>query len=298
MKKQSLLFLFALLFFTVAKAQTYYFVQVQGTITDLTTGKAIIKGSQVSATSKLKLSPGAKAIVMSSTQGRFNMPDPVKPVQTEIVTFVKDVLSPIKTNAQASTRGDEEKNGIIDFKNYLASGALFVLGNTYTLRVDANLFPMNDDKRFVISYKYNGANVGKKVPYQTDVITLDKKTMFEKDGNAINPEEVAPITLLYYSSLQNKASTEIGKFKIAYFDDQRLLDLKEELSAIADFIPDNDKQSDAGKYYHLFRYVRDVYGKITDETKFKEWLKNNNFLTNTNVSFDNTREANELQSEK
>lgn len=271
--------------FQTISAQTYYFVQVQGKISS--GGSTLAKGSKVSASSKIKIAPGAKAVVMSSTSGRFVLPKPGTVKASEFEDILTNVISPLKTNGQASTRGAEDE--IVDLAFYFTEGQFAVLSDTLTFQLDEATYPLEVGKSFVaFSYKYNGKSISKVIPFEGNLVTLDKKLLFvTKSGEPVPAEDVEKVTVYYFKDYQAKDKVKLTTFKPIFVDLEELKGDLDFLTAMEEYQAETD---DTGRYYHIYRFVRDVYGKVSDELTLKNWLVENAYLSDNSIEFDEDRD--------
>lgn len=271
-------------------AQTYYFVQVDGKISS--GGSALAKGSKVSASSKIKIAPGAKAVVMSSTSGRFVLPKPGTSKTSEFEDILTNVISPLKTNGQASTRGAEDE--IVDLAFYFTEGQFAVLSDTLTFQLDESTYPLEDGKSFVaFSYKYQGKSINKVIPFSGNLVTLDKNLLFvTKAGEPIPVEDVDNVTVYYFKDYASKDRVKLTTFNPVFVD---LEELKGDLDFLTEMEEYQTETDDTGRYYHIYRFVRDVYGKVSDELTLKNWLVENGYITDNSIEFDEERDkANQI----
>ncbi len=123
--------------------ETYQVVFVQGNIS--ISGQALTRGAKLDASQKVVFKGAdAKAVIISTTRGRFVL-DAKKatPSGSELVAFIKDVVSPLKTNSKLSTRGGLNEKGILDLEKHFGMQAkveeflpVFVMiGETYDFKI-------------------------------------------------------------------------------------------------------------------------------------------------------------------
>lgn len=261
--------------------ETYHVVHVKGKIQNITTKKFLRRGMKIKSSDNLKLSKGSKAVMIGARRGRFVLSTKrAKKKGTEFYAFVKDVVSPLKKNAKASTRGAEDSD-VESLKGYFGDTDFAIIGEKVEFNLNASRYPLSKTKLLVCRYTYDGRVINKKLPFDGNTVTFDKSRIFTKNDLKINPDEVENVEIYYYNR-KNRSSTKEASFNVIFVNAGELKSELTELLAIYD----KDKGlSDNDKYAHVYTYVRDVHGKYFDVKVFKKWLKNNHFISSTNVIF-------------
>ncbi len=123
--------------------ETYQVVFVQGNIS--IGGQALTRGASLNASQKVVFKGNdAKAVVISTTRGRFVLDSKkATPAGSELVAFIKDVVSPLKTNSKLSTRGGLNEKGILDLEKHFGMQAkpeeflptFIMIGDNYEFKI-------------------------------------------------------------------------------------------------------------------------------------------------------------------
>ncbi len=261
--------------------ETYHVVHVKGKIQNVSTKKYLRRGMKIKSSDNLKLSKGAKAVMIGSRRGRFILTTKrAKKKGTEFYAFVKDVVSPLKKNAKASTRGAEDTD-VESLKGYFGDTDFAIIGKKVAFNVNLSNYPLSKTKFLVCRYVYNGKAINKKLPYEGNTVTFDRSRIFTKNGTKISPDEVEQIEI-YYFDRSNRSSRKEAAFNVVFVDSD---ELKNELTELLAIYNKDKNLNDNAKYAHVYTYVRDVHGKYFDEKVFKKWLKANGFISSTDVKF-------------
>lgn len=255
--KTLLTFLCATMLWAAQNSENYYIIQLKGGILNKTTGKALKIGDQINHDDQLKfLSSDAGAILMSTKRGRFVVkPATHHATENELTVFVKNVLLPVKSSGNLSTRG-EEADGIMDLKNFLGTEKFAIIGDRVALHLNAAKYPVSDMHFFIYRYEHDGKAVSKKVPFENGKIIFDKNLLYQTYGGLIAAETVKTVDI-YYHNAATKNSTAIVKFSPVYLPED---EIKQELKVQIDiFKAQNLGKEEIKKELH--GYIRDVYGK-------------------------------------
>jgi hypothetical protein len=231
--------------------ETYQVIFVQGTIVNKATGANITKGAKLSAKDKVSFrSKDAKAVILSTTRGRFVMTGKPATGTTELIAFVNDVVSPLKTNAKLSTRGmgTMADNGIQDMQtffgmvqrdaeNKLLKLPIFaMIGDKYSFKVDVSRYPMNAEKFLGIYYE-TPKKVGKAIAFKGNVATLSKEGHFVSKG--VDFKEVDFVEIRQYNKATNNFEKEVlASFRPIFIDP---IDLKETFQEFINLSGDKDE---------------------------------------------------------
>lgn len=260
MSKYVITLVLCVIFQYLAVAQeVYYVVQVKGEVINQATKTAVKQGDKVSADDKLKFRTADAAVVfISSKRGRFiakahttgNTND------SELVALVKNVLLPVKTTSNLSTRGSDENDGVVDLKNHLGTQKFYIIGNKLEISLNASVYPLSGDKFFIYRYEHAGKAISKKIHSEGQKIVLDKQILYETPHGNVSPESIEHVDV-YYFDASTKKSTHIVKFSPVFLPED----------AIADELKVQAQVLSALKLTHteikkeLADYIADIYGK-------------------------------------
>ncbi|MEN8250055.1 MAG: hypothetical protein ABFS32_14075 [Bacteroidota bacterium] len=246
MKNLAAIFLF--LAFQV-NAQEYTVLQIKGEITRVSTGKLLKQGDKISDDEKISFKTNnAMAAVLSTTKGRYI----IKPKQEELeksndlVYVLKSTVTPVRGGM--STRAAGIQNAL-DLKMYFSEKPYVWVGEEIRLEVSGVAFPMNENNFFFISYVYNDQVINKMLGHDNEDLILKKKTLFEVDGEPIDPTQVSNYKLYYYK-VDSEESTLITQIEFVLIDTETLESLYSQLQ--------NDGED---TFYHIADLYSDLYGK-------------------------------------
>lgn len=273
------LFLFQLLilaFFNVSLAQVndeiFHIIHIQGTILNKNSNDVLKRGMKLSAKDKVVFkSKDAKAVVLGTKRGRFIMSAKPTASGSELVAFVNDVVSPLKTNSQLSTRGTEDAEEVIDFQDFFGSDAFAIVGDNFFFKVNTSKYPLSDKKFFVFRYVFNGKAINKKIGFDGNVLSLKKDVLFKVNNEEVPVNDIEKVQIYYYDS-ESKSSKEMAAFKPVFINEFELKGELEELNTMMA----NEKMQEKDKLDEYFKFVSDVYGR-TDKHALSDWLKANKF---------------------
>ncbi|OJJ21340.1 hypothetical protein BKI52_12325 [marine bacterium AO1-C] len=261
--------------------ETYHVVHVKGKIQNMTTKKPLRRGMKIKSSDNLKLSKGSKAVMIGARRGRFILSTKrAKKKGNEFYAFVKDVVSPLKKNAKASTRGAEDTD-VESLKGYFGDTDFAIIGDKVAFNLNLSRYPLSKTKLLVCRYEHNGRVINKKLPFEGNTVTFDRNRVFKKNDQTINPDDVSNIEI-YYFNRSNRSSRKEASFNVVFVNSE---ELKSELSELMNIYDKDKTLDDNAKYGHAYTYVRDVHAKFFDEKVFKKWLKSNEFISTTKVKF-------------
>ena len=269
---KNLLTILLSLIFSLALAgegETYFIIQLKGGIVNKTTGKPLKMGDKIGHNDQLKfMSTDAAAVLMSTKRGRFIVkPGESKSNSSELTAFVKNVLLPVKSSGNLSTRGGEA-DGIIDLKSHLGNDKFAIIGDQVTMRLNAGKYPLSDSKFFIYRYEADGRVVSKKIPHEGEKIILDKKLLYvTQEGDTIPANKVEKVDIYSYDAT-TKSSALVTKFSPMFLDKKEVMqELKVQYNVFKTLkLPKDQIEKE------LLAYIRDIYGK-TDEDALNEIIQ-------------------------
>jgi hypothetical protein len=223
------------------------------------TGKLLKMGDKINPDDQLKfLSSDAAAILMSSKRGRFVVkPTVTKGDENELLVYVKNVILPVKSVGTLSTRGDDETDsGIIDLKNYFGSDKFVVIGDKLSIKVNTDIYPINNNKFFIYRYEYGGKAISKKIPAEGNTIIFDKNILYQSANGSIPSESIENVDI-YLFDQNTKVSSLITKINPLYLPENVI---KEELKVQYDIFTSQNLTKDE-ILKELTAYINDIYGK-------------------------------------
>jgi hypothetical protein len=211
--------------------ETYHVVHVKGKIQNLTTKKPLRRGMKIKASDNLKLTKGSKAVMIGARRGRFILSTKrAKKKGNEFYAFVKDVVSPLKKNAKASTRGAEDTD-VESLKGYFGDTDFAIIGDKVDFNLNLSRYPLSKSKLLVCRYQHDGRVINKKLPFEGNTVTFDRNRVFKKNDQTINPDDVENIEIYYYDR-SSRSSRKEASFKIIFINSEELKSELTELMAI------------------------------------------------------------------
>jgi hypothetical protein len=252
--------------FSFFQAETYHIIYVKGEVL-IEKDKRLLKiGMKIGSEDRLIFkNKDAKVIVMSNLRGRFVLMLNNPQQTSELIAIVKEVISPLKTNAAMSTRGAPKI--MRDLADYFGNEVFFIVGDTLTFEADRSKFKINDNQYFQIQYKLGDSLVKKKLESANNLVTLNTQDLFkDKQGKFFLPEEVE----IYWFVHKPRAIGSRTRF-------QPVIISKDELKAqYAELLKLIENQTLSKEAYtdYILSYFRDVYGK-TDENALESWVEEN-----------------------
>lgn len=231
------------------KSQSYTVIHIIGKIYDTQSGAYLTKGTKVESDANLRFdSEGARAAVLSSTQGRFVIQQTQSAgSQSDIVYALTSVISPVR--GRLSTRAGSINN-TLDFQKHFNEGTIALLGKSYQVTVSPSVFPMSESQFFYAQYQYNNETINKKLGSDEDNLVIDLNTFFSIDGAAIDPSQVTN-TKLYYYDVSKGSSKFITDMDITFVPN-------ETLKSLAGEFEENAAES-------ITEIINSIYGKCTTE---------------------------------
>jgi hypothetical protein len=252
--------------FSTLNAETYHILYVKGEIL-LKKDRSLLKtGMKIRAEDQLIFkNREAKAIVMSNLSGRFVLALNKPPQTAELIAFVKEVVSPLKTNATLSTRGTPQV--VRDLADYFGKDTFFIIGNKLTFEADRSKFKINDNQYFQIQYKLGDSLVKKKLESANNLVSLDMPALFQdQEGKFLLPAEVEICWFVHKPrSMEPKTSFQ----PVVISEDE----LKPQYAELLKLIENQQLNPEDYRNY-ILSYFRDVYGQ-TDENALESWVEEN-----------------------
>ncbi|TAE70166.1 MAG: hypothetical protein EAZ85_12170 [Bacteroidetes bacterium] len=271
---------------TTSYGEVYQVVFVQGTIMNQTKNQAITRGGKISANDKVVFkSKDAKAVVISTTRGRFVLEGKKsKQAGNELVAFVNEVISPLKTNSKLSTRaGESDKVADLEKHFGLTKGVsqFAIVGDVYSFK-----FTPKENAKLILVIHYNNGTKQKVTSMAFSGSSYDlKKDVYFKEGT----ENVKFIEIYEATTSKENKKPVLGDpkagFKPLFIHKEELgASFKEYLAATkidealksymsadgkmkeTEIKAEMDKMSENRKKAELlFYFIQEGYGEINEE---------------------------------
>jgi len=248
--------------YTISYAQDKFTViKVSGSIIIQSTGSALNIGTAFSQNEDLLFkSAASRAAVINPQRGRFLL------TSDNLSEFKNSKSNFLPATGNISARGGNAILNTNDLKNYFEGN--YVIFDKVKIKINPEVFPMNEKKYFYIRYQYKNETINKKLTFSSDTLIINKNELLTIDGKQIPNPEITEMKLMYMEEGEKYVSTPICAFTPVFPD---LVQLKQEVKVILDQM--------AGKTYkekinEISAYITDFYGK-PDENNLKYWIKEN-----------------------
>ncbi len=259
--KAVLPFLFSLTLSLALCGQDYYVLQVKGIVKKVKTGALIKTKDMVKADDQLTFSSPSDAVaVVSPKSGRFIL-KPGKPTKSnELMSYVKDALSPASTRLSTRSGG---LNNILDLKAFFSQPILLLPELQYN--VNGQSFPIAEKTFFFIQYQYKGEQINKQLKINSDsLLIINRSDLFKIDGKPVDESEIKVPVLYYYS---DNGSVLISPVSFTLAD---LATVKNEIDVLVEALGPSEK--DSSKIQNeILDYLSEHYGKV-DGDNLKRWI--------------------------
>lgn len=260
---------------TISAETDFYIVKLNGKITNNDNSKELIQGDIINSSATYKVSDKKVSAVLVSEEGKFFMlkiPDQLSYNENHEIIFPCDkCVFPITDLDAGSKRGFKKveiKKDINDLKKYFCENKFTVLGDTLSVKLDKNVYPLNNDKFIVFYYQINNVQVSKKVGFENHYLKIEKAKLFSSNGQTQDGNILKNIFVYQYERSTEKAEllTKIN------FEFLSTTNLKKEFNVILKAV---NKQNFAptDKKKLLTDYFTDVYGMCC-ENKFSDFINN------------------------
>ncbi len=269
-----------------AQEELYHVIMTQGAIFNASSNALLTRGATIKSTDKVVFkSNTARAIMLSQTRGRFVMSPKPKAQGSELAAVVNEVASPLKANTQLSTRGFDESEPIVNFKDYFGDSTFFVIGEELVFKVNTSKYPLDPKNQLVMVYEYKGDRpdfkgkvIKKTTGFKGNVVSIRKDAHFTYRDSPVNVDEVESIDIYHFRNMDannRPASKEtLTSFRLIFKEEA---DLEEELRTYLSFYQTEEGLSNEKVFNLVSSYINDVYGR-TDKHLLEDWLTKKFFV--------------------
>jgi len=238
-------------------AQDYRVIKVDGSILYKKNDNPLEKGNSFADGEEfLFKTNNSRAAVIKPGKGRFIL----KPDNSDLA-FAKANLAPAMSHM--SSRSGALINRV-DLENYFSGK--YVILDEVKLKINKDVFLMDGNKYFYISYTYKGERIDKLLSYNADTLIINKTELLKVDGELILGSDVSDMALKYMNGTENNGRVTISTFT-PIFPDKAML--KEEIQIV---LEGYDKADNKEKLREAKSYINDFYGKANDDN-VEEWIK-------------------------
>lgn len=239
--------------------KVFQVIKVKGTITNISNGQSLATNSRFSAEDTLQFSTDGDRLAVIDERRQSYI---ARPAESDLGYQ----LEPIR--AKFNTRPGKILT-YIEFKEYLENRDFLVLGEKAELKIEAENFPIDDDHFFFIRYRLEGEAqpINKKLPSEGQKAIINKKKLFQVDGQAIPPEKTSQFQLYYHNS-QEKKSLKISEMRLIFPDETSL---RQEIEVIRSSYG-TSKTNRPKLRKAIENYLLEVYG-LPEPENLERWLK-------------------------
>lgn len=271
-KKFFLGILVTLLISNFTLAQDLYVLHVNGDILNTTNNANLKVGDMISQDASLSFgSNNAKAVVIGKSTGKMLL-DGSKSKKSptgEFMSLVSEVLFPIQSNKQMSTRSVLLET-VADISDYFNGDAYVFITDSIILDINKDKYPLSEANKMALRFTSGEEVYNRVIPtIGTNKLLLEKDSLFK--GASL--EEIESVDV-YYVIMATRKVDHVGSFNPIFVDQHQL---KEELVSLKSFLETNQKAKDVEIQAELYQYVLDIYGQ-TDFNMFSEWVKNEGII--------------------
>lgn len=257
MNKIILTLLIVSLSLSLSIAQGYKVIHVNGNIIAKSTNKSLARGTDFIEKEQFQYKTNnARAVVINTSPGKRYI---LKGATGS--AFAKANLAPPMNHI--SSRGGALNNRL-DLKNHFQGE--YVILNKLKIQINSQVFPMDKDHFFFISYLYKGGNVNKRLQFKDDLLIIEKDSLLRVDGLPILNKNITDMSLYYFSKNSEKATKSlISSSFYPVFPDNK--SFKEEIGIIVSTLKNKEKENIITE---ITNYIFDAYGKPNKEN-VKQW---------------------------
>jgi len=268
MKPLTYVLVFLLLLGLGAKAQDSYNVtRVNGNVTLVKSGKPVKPGDILTPSDQVKFENfDAYVISINQKMSRYvlklNPPLANSPkINQGLTATVKDIALVTKRRSLMSARFNPNEKEVTDLKNYFGADKFSVIGDSVSIDLNSNKYPLSEDKFVVFHYKVNNSLVSKKIPYDHQTLKIEKDIILSTKAGSINGNEVSELTIYLYEK-STKASEKVTNLTLVFVDKETL---RNEFKTILPILQRQKMNDEAIKKY-LIEYYYDFYGATDSKT--------------------------------
>lgn len=266
----SLLGLLLAIAITTVNAQVFHVVKVQGSITNLTSGKSIKPGDVVHAKDRIafeSVSANMVAIGDNRTKYVIRMPKTGTVDKTSLVVMAGEAATAVKSrNAFKSRSFNPDQKEVADLKQYFGNERFSIIGNQVNVTLSEKIYPLSPDKFIVFYYNVKDKPISKRLKYDQQTIIIESDKLKEVRGEMITASEIEDVKVYQYEPL-SKNSEEITSFNLLFVDATALTT---EFNTIIPILR-NQKMDDKGIKEYLVDYYVDFYG-FTDSKALSAFI--------------------------
>lgn len=253
-------------------AQDLYVLHVNGDIINTSNSTTIKVGDMISNDASLTFSSkNAKAVVIGKSTGKMLL-DGSKSTKSstgEFMSLVSEVIFPIQSNKQMSTRNVLFES-VPNISDYFNGSPYVFISDSIVLEINNTKYPLDDEHQMAMRFTSGEDVFNRWIPnYGDNQLLIEKDEIFE--GSSKDQIEVVDV---YYVIKETRKIDHVGSFIPIFVNQDQL---KEELTSLKSFLETNHSSKKNIIETELYQYVLDIYGQ-TDYNMFNQWIKSENII--------------------
>lgn len=243
----------------------YHVTRVHGTITNLSDGIKVVAGDEIAAGDILLFeSLDSYAIAIDHEMNRFQLKMSEMPAtdkQLKLMAAASEVANPTQMRNLMLARFDPLQSEVSDLRQYFGNDKFSIIGDSATVQLNEQTYPLTDDKFIVFYYKVDNNPVSKKIGYADQSLLLEKDKLVSSSAGTIDGDEISNLTVYEYQ-MSSKSSREITRFTLVFVDKKELIN---EFNTIIPILK-RQKMADGDIKKYLIEYYYDFYGATDSKT--------------------------------
>lgn len=249
-------------------AQVYHVIKLQGSVTNLNTGKILTPGDIIQASDRLAFeSADASIIAIGDNRTKYilKMPKMENADKTDLILKAGQAANAVKSRNAFKTRAfNPDQKEVADLKQYFGSDRFSIIGDQVNVTLSEQKYPLSNSV-IIFYYKVKDKPISKRLKYEQQTISIESDKLKEVRGEMINTNEIENVVVYDYSSPQDYQ--EITSFNLLFVNNA---DLEKEFNTIIPILR-NQKMDDKGIKEYLVDYYVDFYG-LTDSKALSAFI--------------------------
>lgn len=249
-------------------AQVYHVIKLEGSVTNLNSGKILAPGDVIQASDRLAFeSANASIIAIGDNRTKYilRMPKMENADKPDLILLASQAATAVKSRNAFKTRAfNPDQKEVSDLKQYFGSDRFSIIGDQVNITLSEQKYPLNNSV-IIFYYKVKDKPISKRLKYDQQTISIESDKLKEVRGEMINTNEIENVVVYDYSSPQDYK--EITSFNLLFVNNA---DLEKEFNTIIPILR-SQKMDDKGIKEYLVDYYVDFYG-LTDSKALSAFI--------------------------
>ncbi|HUW07269.1 MAG TPA: hypothetical protein VMW01_13510 [Williamwhitmania sp.] len=249
-------------------AQVYHVIKLEGSVTNLNSGKTLAPGDVIQASDRLAFeSANASIIAIGDNRTKYilRMPKMENADKPDLILLASQAAIAVKSRNAFKTRAfNPDQKEVSDLKQYFGSDRFSIIGDQVNITLSEQKYPLNNSV-IIFYYKVKDKPISKRLKYDQQTISIESDKLKEVRGEMINTNEIENVVVYDYSSPQDYK--EITSFNLLFVNNA---DLEKEFNTIIPILR-SQKMDDKGIKEYLVDYYVDFYG-LTDSKALSAFI--------------------------